>query len=320
MKPYDIYIDRRLRDGFDICFAPHKTIDLIVSNLIFHDTISASTCIAVDAELKNLSEVFILGAEDGMAIFNDAITFSFCVPIYISGQIGLDSDVTLSTFLLERLSEHQISVGSSVVGLYRLIPLRAVGGISVANDPVDVMVSLSFGQAISNIGIDTNNIHISKTGKIAIQDGVCLYADIPISVIKKMSLSDFVGVDCSTTSIGYSSMLVCEGGFSVSADEIDLAMSNSLGRVYGTLGVDAKLSSPPFMKYFISEQESIGISVLSEIALYYILAAEQYSVGVDVEALMRIKTPAKLFDYQNDTLANIDFMTLKDLSYKELDM
>lgn len=277
MKPYDVYIDRRLRDGFDICFAPHKAIDLIVSNLIFHDTISASTCIAVDAELKNLSEVFILGAEDGMAIFNDVIPLSFCVPIYISGQIGLDSDVTLSTFLLERLSEHQISIGSDVTVLYGLIPLCAIGGISIVNDPIDVMVALSLGQEISNIGIDTNNIHISKTGKIKLQDGVCLYADVSISVIKKMSLSDVIGVDCSTTSIGYASMLAYEGGFSVSTDDIDLVISNSLGKAYST-------------------------------------------IGVDVEVSMSVKAPAKLFDYQNDTLANIDLMTLKDLSYKELDM
>lgn len=320
MKPYDIYIDRRLRDEFYIYFKPHKIADVLVRDLFLRYSIGVSDSVGVDSEIDNIYRLLAFSAQNGLEIGASPISISFSVPLHIYQEVGVDSNLKFSKIILNnpKISKQGIGVGET--SLFRLIPFCAENEVNIKNENVDAIVARSLGYTNDSVGINASHISVSKTGKIELSGVLGLYTDALATCTKKLNVKTCVGIVCSKTSIGYASLLEYEGGFGVSACDVDFSYLKSLGKTSAEISIDTKLQSPVLIETFMEVGDAVGLSISSQMILNFTLTPKQNYCGIDADAIMHLKKPTDLYDYQDSLLDYLDSNTIQELSYNEYPM
>lgn len=321
MNSYDIYVDRLLKDGFDIYKYPVEAIDVLIQKLSFKSLLSVSGGLSIGTELQDFLSQYKISLDEIVGVNSSQSNLLRLVPVSYESGIALGGNAAFYKRIISNPDQQYIYIGSSKTDIFYLIPVGAKNKFYISCNELDAILSSAIKPDSSSLFISSNVNNILKTCLLHQNEDVGIGFDAHHNVVIIVRSEDEIGVNSNKVSFGYATFLHSNGGFCLDTSLADLIKMDGLGKWGDGIASDVMLLTAPSITYFVHDNEHIGVSSSSLSCVLKTVADTHncgVSVGFDLSAIC--KRSCKLDDYNGSTLIDMDNADLETLSFNEVVM
>lgn len=318
MQEFDIFLQGR-RLVYDALFQSRLLeADIILRTLTFRDSLTITSRMAVMAAVSRIEMRKMLSASSKISVESDITATRETKFTEADSKIGIDAEAGTPTlkYGLHTAGSH-IGVDSGEVDTLASVMASVANKIGISISDIDSVIRALLKSGPLYLGISSSCAEDQKRAMETIHSAVCVGADA--EKILKKGLEQFenrLALSVFVSDIFYTFYTAAHDDLAISASIDDVLVRGSLGSAFAELGVESAVADTEATKY-ISASIEAGILCAAEIYGEIAISGES-KIGLSAYAAEVLRRYRRLYEFDGDTLADMDGMTLDELSYIEV--